>query len=84
VNLNPSTELALGGGPSFMAYIHELNNNRNQSSTSNPNSQPTSFPLIESEQEVICEESKDNFESASSSPKIYYETWFHIPQEEIQ
>jgi hypothetical protein len=45
-----------------MAYIHELNNNQNQSSTSNLDPQPTLFPRVESEQEVIYEESKPNFE----------------------
>jgi len=66
-----------------MAYKHELNNNRNQSSTSNPNSQSTLFPRVEYEQEFIYEDSKDNFGSASSSSKMHYYTWFHIPQEEL-
>jgi hypothetical protein len=66
-----------------MSYIHELNNNQNQSSTSNPNSQPTMFPQVKSEQEFIYEDSKDNFKSDFSSPEIHYDTWFRIPQEEL-
>jgi hypothetical protein len=36
-----------------------------------------------SEQEVIYEDSKDNFESAYGSSEIHYETCFLIPQEEL-
>jgi hypothetical protein len=41
------------------------------------------FPRVESEQEVTYEDSKPNFGSASGSPEIHTETWFHIPQEEL-
>jgi len=41
------------------------------------------FSRVESEKEVIYEDLKDNFGSATGSPKIHYETQLHIPQEEL-
>jgi hypothetical protein len=76
----PVKELALEGGPSFMAYINDLHN-RNQSSGNNPT--PSLFPRVESEQEVTYEDSKPNFGSASGSLETHSETWFRIPREEF-
>jgi hypothetical protein len=41
------------------------------------------FPQVESEQEVIYEDSKPNFGSVFGSPKIHTETWFLITREEL-
>jgi hypothetical protein len=83
VNLYPSKEFALEGRPFFMAYIHDLNNNSNRCSTSSPSSQPTLFSRTKCEQEIIYEDSRDNFKSSSGSPEIHSKTWFHIPREEL-
>jgi len=66
MNSDSSIELALEGGPSFMAYINELNNNCNKSSTNNSDPQPNFFPRVKFVEEVKYEESKHNFGSASS------------------
>ena len=41
------------------------------------------FPRVESEQEIIYEDSKPNFRSVSCIPGIHIETCFHIPREEL-